>query len=427
MIYALLGLELIDGPVIPVVGLVTLALLVAVAAHRPRHPWRLLCGALAGAAVAVLLVVIFDETRTFGVVIPEQAGQWAAIGLGSAGVGMVSLWGRPRRRVVLAAFLVVVSLLLAALGVNRAFDVTHNLAAIIGVQAEPPITLPALTGAGAASDLSSWTPPAGMPTKGVVGALSGGSAIPSPGFAARDAAIYLPPAALVPDPPRLPLLVFMMGQPGSPEPTQIARTLDAYAAQHRGLAPIAIVADQLSSPTVDPACHDSEAYGAVSTYFNTQIPAFAKARLNVMTDASAWAIGGYSNGGACALLWGAQFPEVWGNLLDVSGNEFPGSETVAKTTQKVFGGDAAAFEAAKPAAVMAAHAGSYAGHTAVFTSGSADDTFGPGQQANADAARAAGFTVQFVTIPGAGHVGAALDDGLIKGFAALAPALGLPG
>jgi enterochelin esterase-like enzyme len=427
VIYALLGLELIDGPVLPAIGLVALVLLVLVIAMRPRHPWRVAIGAVVGGAVAVGAAIVFDATRVFGIGIPQQANLWAAVGLASAGVGVACLWGGSRWRSVAAALLVVVSLLLAAVGVNRAVDVTHNLAAIIGVQAVPPVTLPAVT-AGAASDLSSWTPPADMPATGRVGALTGDDRIPSPGFAARDASIYLPPAALVADPPKLPLLVFMMGQPGSPEPTQIARTLDAYAAQHRGLAPIAIIADQLSGPTVDPACHDSAAYGAVSTYFNTEIPAFAKARLNILDDAASRAIGGYSNGGSCALLWGAQHPETWGHLLDVSGNEFPGSETVDATTAAVFAGSSAAFEAAKPAAVMAAAApGAYAGHTAVFTSGSDDDTFGPGAQRNADAARAAGFTVTSISIPGAGHVGAALDDGLTQGFAALAPALGLPG
>jgi enterochelin esterase-like enzyme len=429
VIYGLLGLELIDGPVLPGVGLVALLLLVAVVA-RLRRPWLVAAGAVVGVVVAVTVVAVSDATRAFDVAIPADAGVWASIGLGGAGVGVAALWGRGWLTRILAVLLVIASLVLGALGVNRAFAITHTLASIIGVQAVAPITLPAVTPADAASDLSSWVPPADLPAHGAVGALSGDDRIPSPGFAARDAAVYLPPAALVADPPKLPLLVFMMGQPGTPEPTQIARTLDAYAAQHRGIAPIAIIADQLGAPTLDPACHDSAAYGAVATYFTEEIPAYARTHLNVLPDAASWAIGGYSNGGSCALLWGAQHPEIWSAILDVSGNECPGSETVDATTAAVFGGDRAAFDAAKPAAVMAATSaadpGVYAGHTAVFTSGADDDVFGPGAQANAAAARAAGFTVRTVSIPGAGHVGAALDDGLTQGFAQLAPALGLP-
>ncbi|KAA9111184.1 esterase [Microbacterium rhizomatis] len=429
MIYWLLGLELIDGGILPGCGILTAVLIVVVASVSPRHPRRLLIGALAGAGVAVGMVTFFDAQKTFGVQIPGPAELWAAIGLGSMGVGVAALWSAPWWRRLIAVLLILSSLVLGALGVNRAFSITHTIAAIVGVQAVGPISLPARTTTPVSDSLyTSWTPPAGMPQKGEVGALSGENAIPSPGFAARDASIYLPPAALVADPPPLPLLVFMMGQPGSPEPNAIAKAMDAFAAQHGGLAPITIIADQLSSPTVDPACHDSTTFGAVSTYFNAGIPAWARTHLNIIDAPSSWVIGGYSNGGACATLWGSQHPEIWGNLLDVSGNEFPGSETVDATIAKVFGGDSAAFEAAKPAAVMAAApAGSYAGHTAVFTTGGDDGQFGAGTLANADAARAAGFTVFVETVPGAGHVGPALDGGLARAIPLLGHALGLAG
>ena len=427
MSYWILGLELIDGPVLPAWGILTTVMVVLVAARRPRHPWRLLAGTAIGAVVSVAAVVVLDETRALDVVIPPEAGVWAAIGLGGAGLGVAGAFGRPRRRLVPAALLIVASLVLGALGVNRAFDITHNLAALLGVQAVGPIALPPQTATAAPAQplAQTWTPPPGMPAQGVVGALTGADRIPSPGFAARDAAIYLPPAALVPDPPALPVIVFMMGQPGSPDPTSLSRTLDAFAARHEGLAPIAIVADQLTGPTLDPACRDSAAFGAVETYFTVHIPAWIDAHLNVPADPAYRVIGGYSNGGSCAVLWGAEHPDVWGAVLDVSGNEFPGSETVEATTAEVFGGDSAAFEAAKPAAVLARGAGSYAGHTAVFTLGSEDDVFGPGQKANAAAAEAAGFTVRVIEIPGAGHVGAALDTGLQEGVDALAAPLGL--
>jgi enterochelin esterase-like enzyme len=428
--YWLLGLELIDGPVLPACGILTTLLMVLVAAVRPRHPLRLTLGALGGALFAVVFVAFVDAVNAFGVQIPPAATVWAAVGLGSTGMGIAALWSGPWWRRVLAVVLILSSLVLGAIGVNRAFSITHTLAAIIGVQAVGPIALPAKTAMDTISAplSTTWTAPAGMPATGTVGALTGEDRIPAPGFAARDASIYLPPAALVSDPPPLPLLVFMMGQPGTPEPNAIAKALDAFAAQHAGLAPIAIIADQLTDPTVDPACHDSAAHGAVSSYFNLSIPAFARARLNVIDDPAYWVIGGYSNGGSCALLWGSQHPEVWGSLLDVSGNEFPGSETVDKTIATTFAGDRAAFEAAKPVAVMAAApAGAYDGHAAVFTAGADDTQFGPGQRSNADAACAAGFTVTFETVPGASHVGPALDGGLALAMSALGPVLGLSG
>ena len=424
----LLGLELIDGPVLPVSGILTAAILVLIVVVKPRHPWRLLAGALAGAVFGAVAVAGIDVSGIIAISIPGHAAVWAVVGLAGAGAAVAALGSGPRWRIAVAGLAVILSIATGALGVNRAFDITHNLSALLGVQAAGPISLPAKiasTQAPSSPLAATWTPPAGMPAHGEVGALSGADRIPATGFAARDGAVYLPPAALVPHPPALPLLVFMMGQPGSPDPTTLARTLDAFAATHRGLAPIAIVADQLGGPTLDPACADSATYGAVATYFTTDIPAFARQRLNVIDDPAYWVIGGYSNGGSCALLWGSAHPTVYGQIMDISGNEFPGSETVDRTVQDVFAGNRAAFEQAKPTAVMARNAGAYDGHHAVFTSGSDDNTYGPGQRANADAARAAGFTVTAIIIPGAGHVGDALDQGLAEAIAALGQPLGM--
>ncbi len=423
----LLGLELIDGWILPLCGVLVTALIIVIAARRPRHPCRLAAGAALGAAVAVAIVWLLDAQDTFDIPIPTAAAVWAAVGLASAGFGVAALWVRPWWRRILAGMLVIASLLLGALGVNQAFGITHTLAAIIGVQSAASVALPATTPGrpGTSALYKTWKIPAGMPAIGEVSALSGPNRIPSPGYAPRTGALYLPPAALVADPPRLPLIVFMMGQPGSPDPTALAKALDAFAAKHAGLAPIAIIADQLTSPSLDPACHDSATYGAVSTYFNEEIPAFARARLNVIDDPAYWVIGGYSNGGSCALVWGSQHPETWGQVLDVSGNAFPGSESAAATIAKVFAGDAAAFAAAKPAALMATHAGDYRGHTAVFTAGAVDTKYGPAARANAALARAAGFTVAFRTVAGASHIGPALSGGLALGIAALGEPLGL--
>ena len=111
--------------------------------------------------------------------------------------------------------------------------------------------------------------------------------------------------------------------------------------------------------------------------------------------------------------------------MDISGNEYPGSEHVQQTIDEVFAGDAAAFQAASPSAALAAHAGQYAGHVAVFTHGDQDTVFGPGQVSNAALASDAGFTVFSDTIAGAGHGGEALDAGLDFALDSLAPRLGL--
>jgi len=423
-----LSIELIDSPLLAVVAAIAVAGALAVVLWpRRRVVLTLVIGVIAG-AVMYVVALILNALETMQGPLPVGAAKWSALAVFGIAIGVVGICRRPWGRRLVGVVTVLASLLAGALGVNAAYGVTHTPAAVLGIQALDAADLPTTDATkGDPATLSQrWQPPADMPTQGSVSALSGSAQIPTGQFAARDASLYLPPAALVADPPALPLLVFMMGQPGSPDPTSLAKALDAYAAQNRGLAPIAVVVDQLAASTSDPACADSAMYGAVSTYINELLPQWAKTHLNVTPDNRYWTIGGFSNGGSCAAFYGAGHPDVWGNILDVSGNEYPGSEHVSETVADVYGGNATAFEAAKPASLMAAApAGTFDGHTAVFTWGADDTTYGPGQASNAQAAQKAGFTTLTYTVPGAGHTGQALDAGLAWGIPRLAPALGL--
>ncbi len=423
-----LSFELIDSPLLAVSAVVAVLGVIAVTVWPRRRLVRtLLVGGVAG-VVMFVGAKILEAMDTFQGPLPGAAIWWGAGAVAGAAIGVVGLCRRPWPRRAIGAVTIVASLLAGALGVNAAYGVTHNLAAILGVQALDPASLPPqeATAGDPATLYQTWQPPAGMPTQGTVSALTGNSKIPTGQYAARDASLYLPPAAQVANPPALPLLVFMMGQPGSPDPTALAKALDAFAAKNNGLAPIAVVVDQLTAPEKDPACADSAAYGAVSTYINQLVPQWAEKNLNIVKDPAYWTIGGFSNGGSCAATYAAKYPGTWGHLLDVMGNEFPGSEHVSQTVADVFGGDAAAFQANKPSVLMgAAPAGTFAGHTAIFTWGSEDTTYGPGQKANADAAEAAGFAVSTYIVEGAGHTGEALDASLAYAIPAMAPTLGL--
>ncbi|MFJ4037705.1 alpha/beta hydrolase [Microbacterium sp. NPDC090007] len=423
-----LSFELIDSPLLIICAVVAGSGVVAVVVWPRRRP--ILTGVVAVAAGVVMFVVakVLEAMDTFQGPLPGAAIWWASGAVAAAAAGVVGICRAPWPRRIIGVVTVLAALLSGGLGVNSSYGVTHNLAAILGVQALDPASLPPQTDvAGDPSTLyRTWQPPAGMPAKGTVSALTGSTKIPTGQYAPRDASLYLPPAAQVADPPALPLLVFMMGQPGSPDPTALAKALDTFAAQNNGLAPIAIVVDQLTAPDRDPACVDSAKYGAVSTYINQLVPQWAQQNLNIVTDHRYWTIGGFSNGGSCAALYGSKHPDVWGQLLDVMGNEFPGSEHVSQTVSDVYNGDAAAFQAAKPSVIMAAApAGTYTGHTAIFTWGSADTTFGPGQLANSQAAEAAGFTTLTYVVDGGGHTGETLDASLAWAIPALAPALGL--
>lgn len=422
----------IIGGAVPIVVHAVAAVFLAVVLVRRWDRRALLwavIGAVAGAGLAVLAVHLVDRSQVFGAdPLPAFVLQWAAGALAASGWAIGAMVGaRPWRRIV-SAVAVLSFLVSATIGANASFGLNPTLGTLFGIAVDNSIDLPHAdntNGAAPAVPLAqSFVPPAGMPQKGTRGTRN----IPATasGFDARPAGIYLPPAALVPNAPALPLVIMMMGHPGNPDPTAISDVLDDFAARNHGLAPIVIVADQVGSAVNDTACADSSAYGRARTYVTQDVVTWAKANLNIIQDPAYWTIAGYSNGGGCALSFGADYPGLWKNILDISGEPFPGSEQVENITKTIFGGDAAAFEASKPVNVLAAApAGTYAGMTAVFTAGADDPTYRAHADAVAAAAQTAGMTVTRYDIPGAGHTGDALKLGIVEGFTVLYPVLGL--
>lgn len=410
-------LDIVSGPLPIVIWTLTLAGVVTLLIRRPKRAWwwRISAAIAGGALLGIGLVAWVNLSNAFDTILPAACWFWVPAGFAATLLGVVSFWEEGVWRKIVAGLVVILSLLSTGLGVNAAFGVDPTVGALFGVSAqdqleELPSGQPLETVSGPLYE--SWTPPDDMPTSSVVAELGGDKAIPSSaGFTPRNATLYLPPAAQVATPPRLPLVVMMMGYPGNPDPSFIAEALDTMAANNKGLAPIVIVADQLGSEAQDPACADSQKFGGVSTYFNTDIPAYAAAHLNVVEDHSAWTIMGYSNGGACAFSWATHHPDVWGNIIAISPDEYPGIDAPEEMTKSIFNGDAAAFEANKPAAGIAANAGAFSGGFAVFTVGENDTGFVPGAQRNADLAEKAGYATTFHIVPGADHLATALRGG----------------
>jgi len=292
----------------------------------------------------------------------------------------------------------------------------------------PVAEAPTRTSAPVSRDLATtWTAPAGMPTHGrllrveIPGTVSH--------FHARRALVYLPPAALTADPPHLPVAVLMSGQSRGAGPDDvengghITATIDALARTNRGLAPIVVVPDQLGPRSGNPMCVDGP-LGDSRTYLQQDVPAWITSHLRVQAGAAAWTIGGFSQGGTCAIQIGAGDPARFGNLIDVSGEEAPSRGTLAKTIDEGFSGDAAAYRAAVPAAVLAAHA-PYRASNGFFAVGHDDGAYGSVMPVMAARARAAGMHVATWVIPGAKHNWTTAGAGLAAGLAWLMPRTGL--
>lgn len=417
----------IDEPwLIGVVGALSVGLIVFLLIRRRVERWPLWAALsmTVGASAAIAFALYARKTNLFGMPLPWQAVVWGAGGLAAVGLAVANLVGAPWRRRVVAVLAIPIFLIEATLGINAYYGLTPTVASFFHIQINRPITLQTGT-SGPDGDVHlyrTWQPPADMPATGEQGTIE----IPATqsGFAARTAGIYKPPAARTAHPPRLPLVILMMGQPGDPDPQYIAKVLDAQAQKNKGLAPYVLVVDQLGDPSRDPACADSAMYGNVETYVTRDVVAFART-LPVQQSPGQWTIAGYSNGGGCAFKYAAEHPDVWGNLLSVSGEIDPGSEHPDETVADVFGGSIAAYDAAKPTSILSSHAGGYPNEWALFTAGQNDPAYIDQARRGAAAAAKAGWNVDSYVVPGAGHVVDALEGGLAEGFARLYPRLGL--
>ena len=79
-------------------------------------------------------------------------------------------------------------------------------------------------------------------------------------FSARQAEVYLPPAWFATQRPALPVIMLMHGEPGDPsdwaDGGEAAATADAWAAQHRGVAPVLVMPRGVESRPVEDTVAD---------------------------------------------------------------------------------------------------------------------------------------------------------------------------
>ncbi len=121
--------------------------------------------------------------------------------------------------------------------------------------------------------------------------------------------------------------------------------MDALATIDRGLAPIVVVPDQLGPRSANPMCVDGK-LGNSRTYLTRDVPAWITSHLKVQTAAAAWTIGGFSQGGTCAIQLGAGDPSRFGNLIDVSGEGRPDARQRSEDDRRRVRGQPAAYRAA---------------------------------------------------------------------------------
>lgn len=417
MLDALLSLQLLSGKVPKLAfGAAGLALIVILARRYDSKRLRgFAIGLFSGAAAGVLLLVVVEGLlHSFGTPLSAGTHLWVVIftagtGLAIASMLRTALWRR------LVAIVAVFSFLIAAgIGINLDYGLTSTPAEILGTSTVGPIALPPLRQPGAPEQGQA---PKDRPSHGAIGTAT----IPAEvsGFPARSAGIYLPPAALQADPPDLPVVVMMMGQPGSTDPKRVGKAMDAIASAHDGWSPIVVIADQIGRPVDDPLCSDVTSFGAAQTYVSVDVVNWIRRSLNVLPDPSAWTVAGYSNGGTCAALLGAKFPDVFKNAIGIAGEAFPGQDQEHETLENALNGDTALYDSLKPASVLGGSGADYSQSWQYFTVGQTDGNFAQWTRELADSAEAAGVTTEFELLQNEGHGGPALDEALSNAFTAL--------
>lgn len=361
-----------------------------------------------GGAVGVLACwIVGDVLNAFDTDLTTVTRMWVAFAFAGLALGVLRLVTGPRTRVrVLAGLLVPVALLASGLGINVDYAAYPTINALL--QKDPYPALPLGAEHAAAPDAtvtpeSTWHPPTTMPTTGVVGTVR----IPGrvSGFPARPAVVYLPPAARTADPPVLPVIVSLSGQPGSPSDMlsvgHMPAVLDAYAAQHHGMAPIVVSADQLAVPGHNPMCVDSTV-GNSATYITRDVPAWVRAHLDVPAPGRHWGLVGFSQGATCTTQFLAGYPETFAAGLAISSQLRPIDRSPQNSADEAFGGSLRRWRAAAPGALMRAH-GPYRDHLLVLTSGQADAEFTANARVLLRDARAAHIRALRVEAPGSGH------------------------
>ena len=416
------------APVYAVAGIVLLFLLVPVPGVLVggRRWWPVAAaaagvGALAG-SVAVWIVI--DVQDVFGA--PASAvirGAAAATGAG-LGLAIVNLIRTRWWRKAVAVIAVPAVLLAGALMINRDVAYYPTFGDFIGVTGVGPLK----PGSSNRADTSigNWRPPPGMASTGTTSTVS----IPGVDshWRARDAWVYQPPAALVPNPPRLPVVIAFAGQPGGPSDVfvagNLAAVMDAIAARHHGVAPIVVVPDQLGSYNVNPECENSK-MGNVAQYVTDDVRDWTLQHLPVSRDRRDWTLAGFSEGGTCAVQFGTEYPAIFGSYLAISPELGPINGTVARSVREAFHGSIAEWRAAQPIAIMQRKR-PYRHTFALYATGIFDTRYGKDAVALATASRAAGMRTAFTRLPGVAHNWNTGAAGLRWGVSRLVSWWGLP-
>ncbi|KFI45436.1 Putative esterase [Bifidobacterium bohemicum] len=373
---------------------------------------------VAGLAVGGLVIwLLSDVFKVFGVSLGWKVMLTIAVGIAViTALAAAAVQSRGARR-VMAVITVVLALLTCLLRVDSIYGEYTTLGSVFGHTQFSPLDLSKVHKN--TTTVEAWKAEAEkgalpiVPKKGEVHSIT----IPSSDnrFRPRTANVYLPPAALSDNPPALPVMIVLAGQPGSPDryftAGQLGVMLNNYAAKHQGLAPIAVSPDQNGSLTRNTLCADTPEYGNAETYLVSDVTRWVKQHLPVQHTADAWLIGGFSQGGTCATQLGPAYPHIYGHIFSAGGEIEPTVGSHEKTVDEYFDKDEAKFDRHVPIKIIKRHAPST--QTWFSIAGQWDQKSQKNQTAISTAAMDAGMRTTTVISQGTGHDWHTVQNGML--------------
>ena len=189
------------------------------------------------------------------------------------------------------------------------------------------------------------------------------------GFKHRDELVYLPPAWYATDPPPpLPTVMMVGGEFNTPadwlRAGNAVNTIDDFATAHGGNAPVFVFVDPGGAFNNDTECVNGTR-GNAADHLTKDVVPFMVSHYGVSPNRANWGVVGWSMGGTCAVDLAVMHPDMFSTFEDIAGDMSPNSGNKAQTIARLFGGNAAAYDAFDPKTVIYHH-GPYAGVTGRF-------------------------------------------------------------
>jgi S-formylglutathione hydrolase FrmB len=201
-----------------------------------------------------------------------------------------------------------------------------------------------------------------IPSKGTVVPVDISDAVS--GFRHRGELVYLPPAWYATNPPpKLPTVMMLGGEFNTPadwlRAGQAIKTIDDFAAAHRGYAPVLVFADPGGAFNNDTECVNGSR-GNSADHLTKDVVPFMVSKFGVSPERAKWGIVGWSMGGTCAVDLAVMHPDMFSAFEDIAGDIGPNSGTKDQTIARLFGGNVDAWAAFDPTTVITRH-GPYTG------------------------------------------------------------------